>query len=241
MSQPRQCANCGRQFFPNHSKQRCCSRQCGATLAWANSNRLRVSYQRSAAHKEEIKIRLTDRWQRQRQREFPLLDDVSWLTKRSQTDHKSLAQIAVEIGCSSSAVKRAFARLHIPTAKGRRGEFHHRWKGGKKKRNGEYVYRHWSKPEKLAERARRLELSGNSCEWCDCVKPPQELDVHHLVPLAFSKNNSQENLALLCRPCHAKADKLFTKLAKGYFVSNGCPGLADAVTTLRSTIRNTGM
>jgi AraC-like DNA-binding protein len=162
------------------------------------------------------------------------LDDSVWLTEQHHVLHQSLGEIAVSLGCSRSAVQRAFERLGIAAIQGRAGELHPRWKGGKR-RNG--LYRYWSKPERDAERMRRLQLTDNHCEWCGQSAVPEELHLHHIIPLHNSRDSSPENLALLCPGCHGKADRLFTAMAKEFFTSNGCPGLSDAASTLRSTIR----
>lgn len=44
----------------------------------------------------------------------------------------------------------------------------------------------------------------NCCQVCG--KTNCKLDVHHIVPYRYSKDNSVENLILLCKPCHMEME-----------------------------------
>jgi hypothetical protein len=44
-----------------------------------------------------------------------------------------------------------------------------------------------------------------------------KLDVHHIIPFLLSKDNSIDNLITLCRPCHMRVERLYTKQNKEKF------------------------
>jgi 5-methylcytosine-specific restriction endonuclease McrA len=52
--------------------------------------------------------------------------------------------------------------------------------------------------------------SNNICYLCNNIFLKKELNTHHIVPFVISKNNSDDNLVVLCKNCHRKTDsKLF--------------------------------
>jgi hypothetical protein len=79
-----------------------------------------------------------------------------------------------------------------------RGELNGRWRGGRALSYGPG----WKKIKALV-RERDTVCQG-------CGKTPEEngraLDVHHVVPYRFSRDNSLQNLVAYCRSCHMRAD-----------------------------------
>lgn len=73
----------------------------------------------------------------------------------------------------------------------------------------EAVYGYWpGYPPDWEDRRRRiLERDGYRCQQCG-IKPdrdfPVELNVHHIKPLSRNGSNTDENLIVLCKDCHAE-------------------------------------
>lgn len=78
-----------------------------------------------------------------------------------------------------------------------------KWQGGKDKRRGVgwKIAKQWA-----------LVRANECCEKCGASKAPGVLNVHHLLPYKFCKNdaeaNSPGNLVVLCRSCHAQIHRL---------------------------------
>ena len=54
---------------------------------------------------------------------------------------------------------------------------------------------------------RAWESSGGKCHWCLRPVAPERVVVDHLLPVALSGTNAQENLVVACAPCNlAKSD-----------------------------------
>ena len=48
-------------------------------------------------------------------------------------------------------------------------------------------------------------LAAERCQWrCAGCGYPEDLEVHHKVPLCFGGTSEPDNLVLLCRICHDK-------------------------------------
>jgi hypothetical protein len=44
---------------------------------------------------------------------------------------------------------------------------------------------------------------------CACCGKSEKLSVHHMIPWRFTHDNHPDNLVVLCRPCHAREDRLW--------------------------------
>lgn len=64
--------------------------------------------------------------------------------------------------------------------------------------------------KKLANSVR--EQRGNKCEVCNKVGTARKFPVHHKIPWEISKDDSEENLLVVCQSCHAKLDRAYYKL-----------------------------
>jgi hypothetical protein len=166
-------------------------------------------------------------------KKFPLLEDREWMNKKYWEEELSVDEMAVLAGCSCAAMSRAITRKGIP----RRlqhpqrlrercaGEKSYAWKGGVRR----------EPPGQSTRRKELLTERGNICQWCEGTP----VDLHHVVPWIFSEDHGDENVLLLCKKCHTKADMLFTNMARSYFASEGYPKFLDAVMILKSRIQNT--
>jgi len=86
-----------------------------------------------------------------------------------------------------------------------RGEKHHNWQGGGKRRG--YRGAGWNE---IAEKVRRR--AGYKCEHCGKTQEEcgRRLDVNHIEPFHQSRNkthaNRLSNLEALCKSCHMKTE-----------------------------------
>jgi 5-methylcytosine-specific restriction endonuclease McrA len=86
---------------------------------------------------------------------------------------------------------------------GKTKEKHHNWKGGKIWWRG----KEWDNLKKDI-----IKRDNNKCQSCGMtqeehlVKYKQPLQVHHINPYRYSKNNDEENLITLCCSCHIKIE-----------------------------------
>ena len=68
-----------------------------------------------------------------------------------------------------------------------------------------------------------MERSGNRCERC-CIDFDDDFKgvFHHIIPVVFGGNNTEENCSLLCGDCHRAAPNLRSKeeipIFKDYFL-----------------------
>ena len=53
-----------------------------------------------------------------------------------------------------------------------------------------------------------------TCQSCHKKLPSNCLDVHHIIPFKYTKDNSENNLVTLCKPCHSSIEH-FTNLQYG--------------------------
>lgn len=84
------------------------------------------------------------------------------------------------------------------------GDRHHRWRGGTSDRTKIRTNnRRW---RRLAD-AIRLQR-GNICEVCTATSR-HKLPVHHIISWEVSKDDSPENLLVVCRSCHATLDNIY--------------------------------
>ena len=67
--------------------------------------------------------------------------------------------------------------------------------------------------------------ANERCEQCGAEKQPGVLNVHHLTPYKFCKNdaeaNAPDNLMVLCRSCHAylhRLGEIVERNEKGQFI-----------------------
>jgi len=85
------------------------------------------------------------------------------------------------------------------------GSKNHAWRGGISFNYSRYLGNDvWDKI-----RWRILKRDKNACQVCSVEG--KRLDVHHKVPFAISKDDSDENLVSLCRPCHMKEEWVIKK------------------------------
>jgi len=54
-------------------------------------------------------------------------------------------------------------------------------------------------PIKNASKKYLLERDSNKCRFCYCEK---DLQIHHITPKINGGNNNENNLIILCKPCH---------------------------------------
>ncbi len=67
-------------------------------------------------------------------------------------------------------------------------------------------------PMSFHEKAIELYDNGQShCEACGVI---EFLDVHHIYPRSLGGDDTEENLIVLCRSCHMKADWALIKQEK---------------------------
>jgi len=77
------------------------------------------------------------------------------------------------------------------------GPNHFAWRGGGASRRG----LGWADVKRIVKARDKI------CQRCGAKKA----DVHHVIPYRITHDNSPENLILLCRSCHAKADAALRK------------------------------
>lgn len=71
------------------------------------------------------------------------------------------------------------------------------------------------KRDQAAIKARYVAENGPACMACSTVMPDKSLlNLHHVVPVARGGQNEDDNLALICPNCHAKAHWLDRQLKK---------------------------
>ena len=182
-------------------------------------------------------------WQEYRKNNYPQLDDKDWLVENYHKQEKTQTDISKELGCSRMAVKKALERLGIPkrgredvyaqAAEKRKGENSWNWKGGVY--NGRVVGWAGAGYQRMKFQKTMREKYGTTCQKCG--REEQEagrLEAHHIIPWRFGKDSSGENGVLLCPKCHGEEDRIFLEKAGELYVSQGCPGLAEHVSTWRS-------
>jgi 5-methylcytosine-specific restriction endonuclease McrA len=79
------------------------------------------------------------------------------------------------------------------------GPNNYNWRGGCYRLDIPYL--EW---EKL--RIATLRAHGWTCRCCGKNANNARLDVHHVVPYRISRDNSRDNLIVLCASCHGKAE-----------------------------------
>lgn len=70
--------------------------------------------------------------------------------------------------------------------------------------NREYRSNGNRRPLNKERRHKLIEERGNACENC---KNKEDLEVHHIRPLANKGTHEKRNLLVLCKKCHAKWEK----------------------------------
>jgi hypothetical protein len=149
--------------------------------------------------------------------------------------------MGVVLGTTRARVGAALTRHQIPRRRERparlvaklSGPNNPQWAGGVY--NGEAVGFTGSGYQRQKARKKVIAERGKCCEFCRTT--PKRLELHHVIPFRFCLTHDQ--VVLVCTGCHGKLEKLFVRLSGAFFVSNGCPGLADAVTTLKSQLSTT--
>ena len=72
------------------------------------------------------------------------------------------------------------------------GEKNSNWKGGHKKRKGDFVL------------AKRKYFKGK--QFCAICGTTKNIHIHHIIPYRYTEDNSKSNLIPLCRSCHRKVE-----------------------------------
>lgn len=227
----RKCVTCGVEFIvtKKHPANIACGRSCGCKYA-ARARRGRRLDDDIAArlHQTARAAHLVRRLQ-----QFPQLEDRGWLYNQYWKKELSLDEIAALAGCAAATVHRALIRKSVPLRFEAPPRLRAKQLGRKPKKKN---FRAHAPPGQATRRKEIIEIRGYKCQWCGCKK---NIDMHHIKPYTFSQSHADENLLLLCKRCHAKADMIFQQLARACFASDGYPGLLDAVSTLGSHIQST--
>lgn len=75
-----------------------------------------------------------------------------------------------------------------------KGKNHPNWQGGKTPESERRLHnKEW---KSISKKMR------DKFKECQCCKSKKDLIVHHKIPYMISKDNSEENLVVLCRHCH---------------------------------------
>ncbi len=113
----------------------------------------------------------------------------------------TIAEMAEAMGVDPKTVTNRLK--HFDLQKGYRAGARCSWyKGGYRKGRG---------PDWLQVRQQVLERDNEKCQKCGCTQEEAEarghrLSAHHIVPWAESRDNSLENLVLLCQTCHMQEE-----------------------------------
>lgn len=233
----RDCAVCGKSFSTKGPSTQTCGVSCRAALSHRTSGP-RPNRERSVEERQKHSINATKQHADRRQREWPMLDDRDWLVEQYQTRQLSQAEIGLLAGCSRNLVATALKRHNIERRRQRperlvarmTGVCNPNWRGGIY--NHEVVGFAGSGYQRMKRRKQLAEERGYVCEFCG--KTEGRLELHHVTPFRYRQDH--EDVLLLCTSCHAKAERVFRDEAAKFFVSNGCPGLSDAVSILRSNM-----
>lgn len=60
-------------------------------------------------------------------------------------------------------------------------------------------------------RKKILYRDKNTCQKCNKMLKKSSLNIHHIVPYRFCKEDKEENLITLCKSCHSKVERFLEK------------------------------
>lgn len=155
-----------------------------------------------------------DKFEMKTHSEMLLYKDEGWLREQYIEKRRSAHEIGDKCGVSGSAIYWWLDKYGIETRELRdafqdryspEGEDHWNWKGGDSHRGGEG----WFSARKEA-----LERASHACENPECDENRDSIghepDVHHIIPSRVFEDPSDshhlDNLVVLCRACHKKAE-----------------------------------
>lgn len=233
----KRCLICGKEFsvsWYTRKRKETCSPKCRATLGHQRSGK-RV-YKMPPGH-SELRRKIALEQHRKVNPKLRQLDDYAWLHKHYTELGWGQEEIAAAVGCTRMAINAALKRAGIVRRTEHSEHITDKWSGEKNWRWKGGVYNHEiiGKEGSYWRRARRRKIligeRGEKCEWCG--KTGVRIELHHIAAMAFSGDNSPENLLLLCTKCHGLAEKTFRRLAANFYASHGFPGLHEHVSTLK--------
>ena len=127
---------------------------------------------------------------------------------RKYPSHRKAEYKCCSLSCATKIkhltdVKCGFQKGHEPydtsNRQPLRGSKHPMWKGGHTRK-----YRYSIRGRSWKEiREEVIRLDRNRCQVCGRTK---RLNVHHIIPFRYTKDNSLTNLITLCRSCHMRWD-----------------------------------